>query len=89
MKHPMRFGTTPRGFERCDFMDDTGTACSLQASSAIGDRPEAMEQPGTSFVWLGSDEDRMHLDRERVAELVARLSAWLATGSMKIPADAG
>jgi hypothetical protein len=55
-----------------------------QQSSAIGDYPDAMDRPGTSFLWIG---ERHHLNREQVAELSKRLQAWVKTGSMKLDGD--
>ena len=52
----MKLFKTERGFEIVTFRDAHGEECSLQCSSAIGNYPDAMEQPGTSFVWLGRDD---------------------------------
>ncbi len=51
---------TGRGFEIVKFMDRTGSACSLQQSSAIcpeteDKRESAYENPGSSAVWFGPD----------------------------------
>lgn len=73
---------TGRGFDIVDFDDANGRMCSLQQSSAIGDSSDAAELPGTSFVWLGREDARMHLDREQVSGLVERLQLWLDTGSI-------
>lgn len=70
---------THRGFEVINFPDYNDEECSLQASSlAIYDKP------GTSGVWLGTEDNRMHLDRKRVAALIAHLQAWLETGSFAL-----
>lgn len=75
---------TSRGFEIVEFNDANGVACSLQQSSAIGQYPEAMEKPGSSFVWLGASKQgepvRMHLDREMVRQLRNLLTSWLGDG---------
>lgn len=42
---------TARGFELLEFKDRYGTPCSLQASSLA-----EYEKPGTSAVWLGTDD---------------------------------
>lgn len=47
---------TGRGFSVIAFRDAYDKECSLQQSSAIGDSEEAMENPGSSFVWLGVDD---------------------------------
>lgn len=74
---------TARGFELIQFADYYGAKCSLQQSSRV--------EPA---VWLGCSEippmhlgmqpsPRMHLDRGQVVWLVARLQAWLETGSFE------
>lgn len=50
-------------------------------SSAIGNYADSYDRPGTSFLWIG---ELHHLNREEVAEYVAHLSSWLATGSLEI-----
>lgn len=108
---------TARGFEIINFQDRHGLDCSLQQSSAIGDYADALNNPGSSFVWLGVTNvearilkseakelgiavegevsgwmdypipeqvklgGRMHLDRQQVSGLVARLKRWLKNGS--------
>lgn len=78
-----KLGKTEHGFEIVNFDDANGQSCSLQQSSAIGDSSDAVERPGMSFVWLGRDELRMHLNPEQVSGLIARLERWVATGSIK------
>lgn len=51
----------------------------VQESSAIGRYDAAFDRPGSSYLWLG---EAAHLDREEVAELVAFLQTWLATGKL-------
>lgn len=80
---------TSRGFELIEFKDRYGEKCTLQMSSLAD-----YEQPGTSAVWLGPDQVKvhlgeqllphMHLDREQVKALIAHLSAWLDNGSFQI-----
>jgi hypothetical protein len=75
---------TERGFAFVEFTDANGKECSLQQSSAIGDDDDAVDRPGSSFVWLGvDDEKRMHLNREQVKGLVKRLQQWLKTGKLE------
>jgi hypothetical protein len=74
---------TGRGFEIIKFKDQREIPCELQQSSAIGDYEDAYERPGSSFVWLGRVDERMHLTREQVEELVNRLSNWLEEGTFK------
>lgn len=74
-----RVKRTARGFQWIEFTDYYGEQCSLQASSlAIYDKP------GTSAIWLGLGEDRMHLDVEHVEKLVAHLKAWLRKGKFNL-----
>lgn len=67
---------TSRGFQLIEFSDINGEACSLQQSSLA-----IYEQPGTSAVWLGVGENRMHLNVDMVSNLVDVLSAWLKSGN--------
>lgn len=83
MKTLNEVGKTPRGFELIEFKDHYDKHCTLQQSSVmIYEGP-----PGSSAVWLGQGENRMHLNHEQVTALVAHLSAWLQTGSFEV-ADA-
>jgi hypothetical protein len=75
----MKVEKTNRGFEIIYFKDRYDMACSLQQSSAIDDTERGFENPGSSFIWLGSSE-RMHLDRETVTELIKHLKKWVETG---------
>ena len=52
-----------------------------QQSSAVGDYEDAIDCPGTSYLWIG---DNFHLDREEVRSLVEHLQRWLDTGSMEV-----
>lgn len=72
---------TSRGFELIKFDDANSHPCTLQQSSAMDDRGAA--NPGSSYIWLGKGDERMHLHRDQVRELIARLDMWLATGSFK------
>ena len=47
----------------------------VQESSAIGDYEDAFDNPGSSFLWIGSHE----LNREEVAEFIQHLQHWLDT----------
>lgn len=69
---------TSRGF-RCTvaekYQNEPGEFTRLvQESSAIGEYDDAMENPGSSFLWIGQDH---HLNREEVADLISRLQGWL------------
>jgi hypothetical protein len=67
---------TAKGFEYVPFTDLYGAQCSLQQSSLA-----TFEQPGSSAIWLGVEDCRMHLDRSQVAMLIAVLKTWYETGS--------
>lgn len=67
---------TERGFELIEFKDLYNKECSLQQSSLA-----IYWDPGTSAVWLGVGEDRMHLGEEQVKSLITVLQRWLDTGS--------
>lgn len=87
--------STERGFERLEFVDHYGAACSLQQSSLATE----------DAIWLGCDDadpkvlipgegwkpvtmpdgyianTRMHLTRPQVEGLIFHLQSWLETGS--------
>lgn len=69
---------TDRGFELIPFDDIYGNHCSLQQSSLA-----RYTQPGSSAVWLGVGDNRMHLDCDLVKALIGELEAWLETGRFK------
>lgn len=56
----------------------------IQQSSAIGDYPDSMDKPGSSYLWVGPDH---HLNRSEVRELATRMLAWAQTGSLELPSD--
>jgi len=63
---------TQRGFVgvwETAYLDD-GNDRLIAESSAIGDNEDSLEKPGSSFLWVGADH---HLNREQVAELIARM----------------
>lgn len=51
------------------FIDSHGFDCSLQQSSQIGDTQEALENPGSSFVWLGVDDGKPQILKRHAREL--------------------
>lgn len=53
---PDQVEKTERGFEFVKFVDAYGLKCSVQQSSAIGDSDEDLENPGSSFLWVGVDD---------------------------------
>jgi hypothetical protein len=75
----MEVKRTQRGFELIEFLDRNSQPCSLQQSSAAD-----YETPGSSAVWLGLGDHRMHLSLDHVSELVIYLQRWLDDGSFQI-----
>lgn len=51
----------------------------LKESSHVGPYPDAIDRPGSSCLWVGSDH---HLNREEVRELIDYLQGWLGTGKL-------
>lgn len=48
---------TERGFERIEFVDHNGVACSLQQSSAIDFHAAgSIDNAGSSLLWLGCND---------------------------------
>lgn len=46
----------------------------IQESSAIGNYDNAVDNPGSSFLWVGQDH---HLNREEITDLIERMQYWL------------
>lgn len=79
--------TTPRGFEQLVGAD-------VRQSSAIGEYPDAMSRPGSSYLWINDG----HCDRATVhtivdggpgltniaGEIFPHLAAWLKTSSLHL-----
>jgi hypothetical protein len=61
------FYKTNRNYTRGDFLDVTGTKCSIQESSSVIN----------ANLWLGVDGDRMHLNRELAANLIPLLQNFV------------
>lgn len=73
-----------RGFIRIDapeYLDPKIKSVVIAESSAIGDYEDSMENPGSSYLWVGPSH---HLDREEVTELVAMMQHWLDKGRLPI-----
>jgi len=60
---------TPRGFEYIEFNDGNGHQCTVQQSSAVGDCEGAMENPGSSFLWLGLEDAKPQILASQAADL--------------------
>jgi hypothetical protein len=83
----MKVTLTHRGFEWIDHPtrgNEPGIDRLVSQSSAVGDYDDALDRPGTSFLWIGADH---HLNRNQVRELIAHLTAWVDTGSLAIQAS--
>lgn len=69
---------TGRGFEFIEFTDKYNVKCQLQQSSLW-----EYDVPGSSAIWLGTENNRMHLDLEQVKKLVNTLNLWIETASFQ------
>ena len=76
---------TGRGFALVNFKDAYGYECSLQQSSAIGDSDEAMDNPGSSFVWLGVDDGKPQVMKSKAKSLGLPLPPGEVSGWMPYP----
>jgi len=56
----------------------------VQESSAIGEDKDSLENPGSSFLFVGRD---FHLNREEVGQLVILLLTWLSTKRLPMETD--
>lgn len=45
---------TPRGFDSVEFVDRNDNPCHIACSSAIDGTQRGLENPGTSFLWIGT-----------------------------------
>lgn len=82
----MKVTKSDRGFQflkHPTYIKDAGKDDRIVSqSSAIGPYDDAMDRPGSSFLWFGENH---HLNREEVAEVVEYLKLWLKTGDLKKP----
>lgn len=77
----MHIEKTNRGFTAVvhDNYPEMEPARLLQESSVIRDYDDALDNPGSSCLWIG---DSFHLDREEVREMITHMERWLTTGSL-------
>lgn len=83
----MEYQKTDRGFEvvmNDSYPHQTSKRLVQQSSVILGNYSDALDRPGSSALWI---DENHHLNREEVAELMSRLAAWLATGSLRISSD--
>ena len=71
----MKISKTERGFEVISFFDRNQQLCSLQQSSLADYEP-----PGSSAIWFGIEDRRMHIDLEHMKELLPHLKRWVKKG---------
>lgn len=76
---------TERGFAQVEFKDANGYECSLQQSSAIGDYDDAMDNPGSSFVWLGVDDGKPQVLKSQAKALGLEFPPGEVSGWMPYP----
>jgi len=80
----MKSKESPRGFRYIEHPTYGNHPCDeiiLQESSAIGDYEDALEHPGSSFLWVSKN---FHLNREEVAQLIFAMQEWLYTGNLPL-----
>lgn len=63
---------TERGFMRGEFKDRYGKDCSIQQSSIATE----------DCIWLGVDNERMHLTPQMAADLIPLLQHFVETGEL-------
>ena len=56
----------------------------LTESSAVREYDDALDNPGSSALWIGDD---WHLNREEVEELILHLNTWLKTKRLTPPTE--
>lgn len=75
----MKVEYTNRGFEIIYFVDRNNKYCSLQQSSLAD-----YEIPGSSAIWFGVGDERMHIDLKTMKEILPHLKKWVQTGSLVV-----
>lgn len=74
-----------RGFEHTTYGLTPDTIKRIvQESSGVGDYDDALDNPGSSFLWIGDD---FHLNREQVKELIDVMTMWYEQGRLPTPAQ--
>ena len=77
-KHLTTCTLTDQGAQRIEFAEISSLGCMVQQSIT----PLENTPFGGAFLWLGTRQDPMRLDRQRVGELVNVLQTWLDTGKL-------
>lgn len=73
---------TNRGFDLIKFEDAYGNECSLQQSSAVGDSDDAIDNPGSSFIWLGIDDSKPSVMKSQARAMGLELPPGEVSGWM-------
>jgi len=71
-KHLTNCTLTDQGAQRIEFAEFSSLGCMVQQSITQSEK----------LLWLGTRQDPMCLDRQRVAELISVLQTWLDTGKL-------
>lgn len=82
---PDQVEKTERGFEFVKFVDAYGLKCSVQQSSAIGDLDEDLENPGSSFLWIGVDDTEPKIMKSQAMSHGLQLPPGEVSGWMPFP----
>lgn len=73
--------TTPSvsdvGFEILSFCDLYKKPCAIRQSSTV-----LHERPWASALWVGTQDNAMHLSLPQVQELIEHLQHWVGTGTL-------
>ena len=77
-KHLTTCTLTDQGAQRIEFAEISSFKCMVQQSIT----PRENTPFGGGLLWLGTLQDPMCLDRQRVAELINVLQTWLDTGKL-------
>jgi len=71
-KHLTTCTLIDQGAQRIEFAEISSFKCMVQQSITQSEK----------LLWLGTRQDPMCLDRQRVAELISVLQTWLDTGKL-------
>ena len=71
-KHLTTCTLTDQGAQRIEFAEFSSFKCMIQQSIT----------PSEKLLWLGTRQDPMCLDLQRVSELIHVLQTWLDTGKL-------
>ena len=69
---------TERNFPAVTFALHPYEDLTIQESSTIDDTERGLNNPGSSYLWIG----KSHLDREEVEDLITYLQNWVSKGTI-------